>query len=53
MPKKRSACADRAETVLVRYSFGGTGVACLSDGEGDVAVLDHVLDLSAHYTQSA
>ena len=27
----------------------GAGVTCLADGEGDVAVLDHVLDLSAHY----
>lgn len=28
----------------------GVLVPCLSDSEGDVAVLDHVLNLSSHYT---
>jgi hypothetical protein len=29
------------------------GVVLLANGEGDVAVLDHVLDLLAHYRESA
>jgi len=33
----------------VRTLVGATLVRLLADGEGHVAVFDHVLDLSAHY----
>lgn len=45
-PKKHQegGCEDE----VLKRLFRSAGVARLSDGEGDVAVLDHVLDLSSH-----